>query len=83
MTNIELRNIIIGSKDYEEGHFRGTKGKWARQLGKNRQAARNPAARWESGMNCGYYSVECQADELCRRSFFSIVLETDELLGEV
>ncbi|GFV30896.1 hypothetical protein TNCV_4013301 [Trichonephila clavipes] len=60
MTNIELRNIIIGSKDYEEEFVRDqlsvileerfereSEEKIARQLAieeENRQAARNPAA---------------------------------------
>ncbi|GFW15953.1 hypothetical protein TNCV_1409561 [Trichonephila clavipes] len=60
MTNIELRNIIIGSKDYEEEFVRDQlsvileerferKVRKNRQAarnrgGKNRQAARNPAA---------------------------------------
>ncbi|GFV20912.1 hypothetical protein TNCV_5037621 [Trichonephila clavipes] len=67
MTNIELRNIIIGSKDYEEEFVRDQlsvilEERFERKVRKNRQAARNrgeksPGStqsrqlRWESELN--------------------------------
>ncbi|GFX94722.1 hypothetical protein TNCV_4799991 [Trichonephila clavipes] len=49
MTIIDLKNIIIGSKDYEEEFVRAqlsviSEERVERETGKNRQAARNPAA---------------------------------------
>ncbi|GFU73110.1 hypothetical protein TNCV_1354011 [Trichonephila clavipes] len=48
MTIIDLKNIIIGSKDYEEEFVRAqlsviSEERVERETGKNHQAARNPA----------------------------------------
>ncbi|GFW20529.1 hypothetical protein TNCV_2701261 [Trichonephila clavipes] len=78
MTIIELKNIIIGSKDYEEEFVRAQLSVISEERVENEteeKIARQHAIqqlRWESELNelvvtDRKYSVECY-DELCRKS---------------